>query len=201
MSHEVKYYDYPEKINRKSVQETLDRYVAMEDYQEGCTGLSSPIRWLESISPCSSYEEAQDRIKANDKGWYDSLAVRYKITRAVMPTKGMTNAADAVNKAQKAYNELKDKLNADFFGCTSEYVGCKECGSKLKRSLLKKPNCPLCGRNLLSDTATTRLMNAKERIVNLQKRQKDEVLKEQKKAVKADKNAEVRWLVKIEYHT
>ena len=200
MGHNVIYHDYPENVNRKAVQADMDHYAAMEDWQEGCLGVR-PIRWLDSQTICQNSDEAETLIDKLDRGNYDCLAVRYYENTPLQASKGSEKARNAVNEAQKAYNAAKVKIEAAFLGAKSEYVGCKECGSKLKRSLLKKTNCPLCGRNLLSETDTTRLMNAHDRIVNAQKKQKEFIGKEQKKAEKAAKNRKVRWLVKVEYHT
>lgn len=196
MSHNIKTRDYPENVNKRSVQDEWDHYAAMEDWQEGCSGVS-PIRWLEN-EICDSYEEAEDRIEKLDRGWYDCLAVKYRETEPVRTSKARETAGKRVNQAQEHYNNLKKKVNDDFFACTSEFVGCKECGSKLARKRLNKPTCPLCGRNLLSETATTRLMNAHDKIIEAQERQQECIKADEKRAKKTGK---LRWLVKVEYHT
>lgn len=201
MGHNICHFDYKENVNRKSVQEELDHYAAMEDWQEGCSGLYRDIRWLDNREICESYDEAYDLINKLDKGDYDQLAVRYYVTPTIKSTSGITKAAEGVNNAQKNYTDLKENIESDFFNTKSEYIGCKECGSKLAKKYLKKTSCPLCGRNLLSETATTRLMNAHDKIVSAQKKQRDVLKKEEQKAAKKAKNREVRWLVKIEYHT
>lgn len=58
MSHNIKYFEYKEDVDRRKVQAELDNYVAHEDWQEGCSGLSSPIRWIESCGVLGSYEDA-----------------------------------------------------------------------------------------------------------------------------------------------
>ena len=84
MAHNIKYFEYKEDVDRKKVQTNLDNYVAHEDFEEGCSGLNSPIRWIENCGVLNSYEEALEYIKSHDKGWYDSLAVRYKWGNKIM---------------------------------------------------------------------------------------------------------------------
>lgn len=84
MAHNIKYFEYKEDVDRKKVQANLDNYVAHEDWEEGCSGLDSPIRWIENCGVFDSYDEALEYIKSHDKGWYDSLAVRYKWDNEIM---------------------------------------------------------------------------------------------------------------------
>ena len=57
MSHNIRYYTYGEKVDKKKVESDLSAFVAAEDWQEGCCGLPQPIRWLNVI--CNSQEEAE----------------------------------------------------------------------------------------------------------------------------------------------
>ena len=45
MSHNIRYYTYGEKVDKKKVESDLSAFVAAEDWQEGCCGLPQPIRW------------------------------------------------------------------------------------------------------------------------------------------------------------
>ena len=61
MSHNIRYYTYGEKVDKKKVESDLSAFVAAEDWQEGCCGLPQPIRWLNVI--CNSQEEAEKYIE------------------------------------------------------------------------------------------------------------------------------------------
>ena len=76
MAHNVKHLDYHCSVSQKQVQKRLDQYVALADYEEGATGLGSPIRWINHL--CKDREEALEYIESHDRGWYDQLAVQYK---------------------------------------------------------------------------------------------------------------------------
>ncbi len=201
MSHEIRYFDYPENCNRKAVQAECNYLAAMDDWQEGCSGLCRDIRWLDNVPIYESYYEAFKTIDKLEKGDYDQLAVRYYDNPPAESSKGLQKAYGAVNAARANYNILKQRTDAMFWNRKSEFVGCKECGSKLRVSLLKKTNCPLCGRNLLSETDTDRLMKAHDKIVEAQKKAKEAEKKDQARTQAKAKNRKVRWLVKIEYHT
>ena len=202
MGHIVHYFDYPEKCDRKAVQASCDHLAAMDDWEEGCSGLNQDIRWLDKEPICTSHDEAEERIKELDNGWYDQLAIRYYEAKEGVNThsKAYENAVQMLENASKSYDELKKKLHEAFFNRKSEYVGCKECGSKLSIKYLSKTNCPLCGRNLLSETDTDRLMKADQRRIEAMKRVTTEDKKDSERIARQAKNRQVRWLVKIEYH-
>lgn len=195
MAHNIAHFDYPENCNRKNVQHECDTLAKMEDWQEGCSGVN-PIRWLDNVSVQDDYDEAKKYIETHDKGWYDCLAVKYYDTSKLKPSANAKKLAESVASAQNAYNTLREKVISDFFGTKSEYIGCKECGSRLSKAYLKRPSCPLCGNSLLSETASNRLEKAKAKIAEYEKRRSEAVKKDAAKAKK-----DVRWLVKIEYHT
>ena len=202
MSHNILHRDYPENCDRRQVKADMDHYVSMEDWQEGCSGLYNPIRWLDSEAICKSYDEAEELIKRLDRGDYDNLAVRYYVRAEAPASVALKKASEAVNNAQIAYNKLKKKVREDFFSTKSAFITCKNCESRLSKKYLKEgsfgTNCPLCQRNLLSDTATTRLMNAHDKIVSAEEKRRKEL---EKSRSKSKVTREVRWLVKVEYHT
>ena len=195
MSHNIKMSVYPENVNRTKVQSEWDNYVRMEDWQEGASGLPGKIRWIENIV-LNSKEDAEEFINKNDNGWYDQLAVRFKDVHIKMSKKYDTLAT----KLKTLKNELNERNNV-FYATTvkSEFVGCKNCGSKLASKYIQRTNvCPLCRADLRSQTTLSNLQRLRERIAETEK-----LLKEEEKNLrnKQIKNATVKWLVKIEYHT
>ena len=200
MGHEVRHYDVKENIDRVAFEKKLDHMVAMDDWQEGASGLPKSIRWIESAGVLDSYDDALDYIEKHDHRAYDQLAVRYNATKdEFKPSAKFLNAKEREKNAREAYKNLTDKINADFFGAKSEYVGCKGCGSKLSRKHLSHPTCPLCKNSLLSETASTRLSRSFDKIKD-SKKKADDAWKADEKRRKKGKIGDVRWLVKIEYH-
>lgn len=188
--HNIEYFDYPENIKRDYVFSELSNYVAHEDWQEGCTGLYRPIRWLEG-TVCEDYEAAKKFLERNDRRDYDNLAVRFKWYKY----SGGSKAVTELEKRIRAQRDAIEKLNKDISiqNRTSSFIGCPKCGSSLARTLLHGENCPLCREDLRSKTNLTRLSNARQKLADIEKKRDEQIRKENK--------PEIRWLVKIEYHT
>ncbi len=188
--HNVILWDYSINCNKREVQAECDHYAAMEDWQEGCSGVE-PIRWLEN-EVCLTRDDAEKRIDELDKGWYDCLAVKYRVPKT---SKTLKNAKQRSRQANQALTELKSKLEDELKNAKSAMIGCKSCKSSIARKYLKTTRCPVCHAELLSPTALGRIESAKARL--------DKALGAVIEAEKANskKSSEMRWLVKFEYHT
>ena len=187
--HNIEYYSYDEKVDRKKVQKKLDEYVAHEDWQEGCTGLYRDIRWLDKESICEDREAAVKRIEALDRGDYDCLAVRYYMIETP-DNQRMRDLNQKVVNARLAIEESEESVYV--YKLSSEFVTCRNCGSKIRRTMIESNHCPVCGGDLRPDYLL----------------KKEEALKEKyTKAVNAASayrrtgKKRAVWLVKIEFHT
>jgi len=189
MSHNIQHYSYPENCDRAKVKAEIDHFVAMEDYQEGCTGLYRPIRWIETTI-CGDYEEAIKTIVKLDRGDYDNVAVRYynSLPYSDAKTKELQTKKDiAYAKYREAENVVYPKT------VKAAYITCKVCGSKLSRTRLAGNNCPLCKNSLCPDSFKEKVDAAKNRFTKASENLR--------KYVKSKAQKEVLWLVKFEYHT
>lgn len=194
MSHNIHHAVYDENVNKKSVQAYWDNYVRHEDWQEGASGLPNPIRWIDHV--CANREDAEAYIEGHDSGWYDQLAVKFREYPKVEPTKTLT-ALEGRRKAEaEKYTAYAKAHSVSTF--KAEYIGCPNCGSKLKRELLKGESCPLCRAELRSKTTIETLDRYSKNIVALDRRIRAEEKKLEEKNVK---KSEIKWLVKVEYHT
>lgn len=189
MSHNIRHTSYPENVNKKTVQAEWDEYVRMEDWQEGASGLPNPIRWISAVT-YNSYDEAEEAIKRMDNGWYDQIAVKY-----YAPVSEKSAKVDELTKAcvesMKEYEDRNRVLYASKVNCA--YITCKTCGSKLSRMHLRSNACPVCRSEIRPDHMLKWVDVAKKRW-NKACAAKDEYVNKHSKK-------EVRWLVKIEYHT
>lgn len=192
--HNVEYGEYEENVNKKRVQEYWDNYAAREDWEEGCSGLNGNIRWINYI--CESRDEAYEYIEAHDNGWYDQVAVKFKEYPEFKHTKKYDTLVDKLGEVQKKFNALESKVH--YAGVVSKFIGCKKCGSKIASAYIKSNYCPVCGEDLRPATVLKTVNNYKEKISQLQKEIKEEGKKIQKKM---EKQATIKWLTKIEYHT
>lgn len=193
MSHVVKFGDYPENVNKRKVQDEWDYYVQMEDWEEGASG-ANPIRWIE-CAPCEDYEAAEKYIEKHDKGWYDCLAVRYLSYEKVKPSAQIKELQDRVVKCRTALRTKETRFH--FADVKSEFVGCKSCGSKISRTYMKHNYCPVCNADMRPASTLSSIDAAK---LALEKAEKALAAEQKKYQQKVKNNAEVRWLVKVEFH-
>ena len=192
MGHEVRYYTYDENVNQRKVQDELDAYVRKACWEEGSSGLFSPIHWVDRVF--SNREAAENYIEGRN-GYYDQVAVKFQVHEKMAPTKAILTLKERLEKERAKKVEYAKAHSVSSF--KADYVGCPECGSKLKRALLKGESCPLCRAELRSKTTVDTLTRYENNILDLQKQIKEA---ERKAAEKAHK-VKVMWLVKIEFHT
>lgn len=167
-----------------------------DDWQEGCSGLCKPIRWIDHV--CTDYEEADEYIKAHDNGGYDQLAVKFCKYPPIKPTKTYETLKERADRLTARYIELSNNIH--YKGVKSAYVSCKNCGSKLASSYFGGRlgnNCPICGADLRPESTLTAINNAK---ANAEKAKDDLRIEEKNINNKLKKNAKIVWLVKTEYH-
>ena len=188
--HNIEYSSYPLNVNRKEVKRQWDEVVSHEDWREGASGLPNPIRWIEDgIS--DSYTEAEERIKKLDNGWYDQIAVKYKRYKQCT-TKKYQTLNDRLNLAYKSLQEKSNKIHYSAKNVSSEFIGCKHCGSKIATRYIDTNRCPVCRTELRPDSVLKSIKRAEEKVEEIRK----QMAEEQKKA-----KYDICWLVKIEYHT
>lgn len=194
MGHNIHYREYTENVDKKAVQAWWDDYASKEAWKEGSSGLNGNIRWIDRI--CENRDKAEEFIRRNDSGWYDQLAVKFYDYPRVVPTKTLSNLRERLEKEEDKLVAYRDAHSIATF--KADYVGCPECGSKLKKVLLKSNCCPLCGTDMRSKTTLDTLARYEKNIRELKKQIVEE---EHKMQAKVRNKAVVKWLVKVEYHT
>jgi hypothetical protein len=176
MGHEQEFYSINEKINKKAFEKEVNAHVAMATWNEGGHGLDHPIRWLSNI--CNSYDEAVDFIRANDKGWYDQLAVRYREYSPLVPSM----------KAQQIKEKIKQEIDK-----MNEYSKKHDVRNRSSKTV----GCPLCKTDLAVPSVSETLAKYNAKINKLRKSLESE---NQKIQHLHQNESIVKWLVKIEYH-
>lgn len=190
--HNIEHRTYDEKCDKQAVKDALDKYVAYEDRGEGCSGLYKPIRWIEKAGIQSDYDAACKYLELYDRHDYDNLAVRYyEFREPEGNNKKITELKDRIKTAWDRYCGLDRQVWAQ--SVTSEYVGCKHCGSRLKRSYIRANVCPVCRGDLRPETTINRLASLKNSHEKAMAALDDYKKTHGKKLVK--------WLLKFEYHT
>lgn len=192
MSHNVEYATYPENVNRKAVKKKWDNFVSIADAAEGASGLPSDIRWIENTI-CASEDDAYKYIEEHDKGWYDCLAVRFRET-VVPKTKAYADLVERLKAYREEYHQLVNKQHYSTITVKSEFITCKNCGSKISVKYLHGNSCPVCGRDMRPESTQKRLLQMQNTLRDMEERKAEMEKKASEKAPKS-------WLLKIEYHT
>ena len=185
--HNIEYYTYPEKSDKRKIYRDLNDYVEYETRHEGGSSLEN-IRWNDFV--CSSYDDANDGIKNHDRGWYDQLAVKY-----MSPVEQKSKKLDELDSKIKEAYEVYAKRNAVVYPKTrkSEFIGCGNYKSRLATRHLTGNFCPVCRADLRPETTLESIAAAKNKWENAKDNRANYVNNHSKK--------EINWLVKIEYHT
>lgn len=190
MGRESRYVSYKESISKESILAELDDYVLRMTWQESSHGIDT-IRWYEN-TVCSDYDSAREFLDNHREYDYDSLAVRYKCIDKEKSSKKLDELKVKCNEVYKKYTEMNKKVVFKEF--KSQYIGCKNCGSKLNKDYLNSNKCPLCYYDMRSETLLNQIKNLENKLndLNLQ-------IKEETKKLN-EKYGKVYWLVKVEYH-
>lgn len=201
MSHNVHHSTYPENVNKASVQKEWDEYAAREDWQEGCSGLSQSIRWIDHV--CDDLEDAHKYIEEHDRGWYDQLAVKYRATEDLVRKSNIKQKYDnQIRSYRKKIDEFNEKHS--FETLKAQFITCPQCNSKLNRMELIKRyrltvHCPVCNKeDIRAPYIPEKIAEYNKKIKETEQKRKQE---EKALSQKLKSKAPVQWLVKIEYHT
>lgn len=194
MGHIIDYDVYSEKVSKSDVQEKWDKIA----YGREGSGLPNKIRWLDIT--LNSYEEAKEYIDKVDRGWYDCVAVKYKDfdISSIKSTKKLQELKDRCSRLEKEYREISNIVECKTF--KSQLITCKQCNSKLNKDYMRSNKCPLCGNDIRSDTTKKRIKAKYDNLLEIRKQLELENKKLLTKQAKQINNANIRWLVKVEYH-
>ena len=187
MSHNIEHFVFDGNADRVRVEANLNNYAAMADRGEGSTGLGSKIRWLDKV--CDTEADAHDYIKSVDKGWYDQIAVRFRVPVETAKTKDLRDRLMAAREKAREADAV-----VHFANVKSAFISCPNCKSKIAQPYIKTNFCPICHADLRPASALDKVQKAV---------QKCRVLEEKLRQAERDaaKKGKVKWLVKIEYHT
>lgn len=147
--------------------------------------------WKDDVI-CKDYEEAKEYINSLNLHREKNVAVKfYKPLTGPKDTTAMKNIQRRITETEEKLKNYDKSHSVTTF--KAEYVGCPECGSKLKRDLLKKDFCPLCKADMRSKTTKETLEGYRVKIKDLEK----QYIAEYKKALSKVKTG-IYWLVEAE---
>lgn len=192
MGHYVDYMDFPRTATKGQISEARDRVIRRNGERDGDILLSHDNGFkLHDGNIFDSYDEAVHEIERLDRGWYDDHGVLYRDYSRVKPTKEIDNLKRRISETrikQKEFvqNHMPNRVKAEF-------VGCRVCGSKVAKKYLEGIYCPVCHKDIRPQSTIDKDKSYSAKIRELQ----DRIIELEKKQWQ---KAEVRWLVKIEFH-
>ena len=140
---------------------------------------------------CESWEDAKGRIEGWDLGFYSDHAVQFKDKSALKPTKQMEDVKRQIAETRAK----KDKFIEEHMPnrVKAEFIGCKNCNSKIAKKYLKYTHCPVCRADLRPKSTIELIEGYDEKIAELRKKYSELQKKQTGKCP-------VKWLVKVEVH-
>lgn len=187
--HHIRYIDYPRDVDRRRV---------LQDFREMADaagdGYHSKLTWHDGkVHP--DREAAIEAIERYDDGWYDDHAVLFRDVEAA-PASPRTEAAQA--RLDAARERLaKAERESDVRRRKRASVTCPRCGSRIALARFKGRDntCPVClEADLRSPSTLERLASLREAVERAERKLAEA------RCELGDK-AEVRWLVKCEFHS
>ena len=185
--HNIMYFIFSEKMSANAIEKKVFEFVHSNG--DGCG--TDRVKFVD-YKIFENEEKARDYIKSLANDWYQGYAVKFYDYSKVKNTKKIDELEAKIKETLDKKNEYVSAHSIKNF--KASYVGCSKCGSKLSREYLKGNRCPLCGSDLRAESTL-------ERIASFDKRIKEYNAKIQQEKTKQKDKAEVKWLVKFEYHS
>lgn len=186
MGHAIYHHTYPVTMS----QQDISNEIGHNHYWESEGKAPGKIRFIDVTLP--NYEAALEYIEKHDRHWYDNLAVKYKAIPDGKTSKKLETLRAKLSTTYTEYRKLNESVPAKDF--KAEFVGCRHCGSKISKKYIKSNYCPVCGKDMRSETLLKRLQTMQEKCEKLRADIKTE------EHNLAEKYGKLCWLVKIEYH-
>ncbi len=146
----------------------------------------------EDVSIQDDYETACKKINeiVGEKSYYD-VAVRYYDTNKAKKTKKIETLEQRISNLLDKKSEYIKEHSVTLQQAT--LIGCKNCGSKIAKKFLHSEFCPVCRKDLRSETVIKRITKFDEDCKSLR-----QTIAEEKRKKKTE--CPVMWAVKVEVH-
>lgn len=117
-----------------------------------------------------------------------SYAVKYKI--GIAPSPKMVSLEKRLREKEEKLSSYTRQQNEKKF--SSDFVSCPHCRSRVNRDFIKPPLCPVCGRDMRSDTAVKTMTTLEETVTDLRKRYEDTARKYNSRFTGGEK-----WIIRL----
>lgn len=133
---------------------------------------------------CNTRTQAMEYLKAVPT----SFAVKYKI--GIAPSPKMVSLEKRLHEKEERLATYTSTQNEKKF--TAPFVSCPHCKSKVNRDFIHPPLCPVCGKDMRSDTAVKTITTLEETVKDLKKRYEDTARKYNSKFTGGEK-----WIIRL----
>lgn len=133
---------------------------------------------------CNTRIQAMEYLKAVPT----SYAVKYKI--GIAPSPKMVSLEKRLHEKEERLATYTNAQNEKKF--TAAFVSCPHCKSRVNRDFIHPPLCPVCGKDMRSDTAVKTITTLEETVKDLKKRYEDTARKYNSKFTGGEK-----WIIRL----
>lgn len=133
---------------------------------------------------CNTRTQAMEYLKAVPT----SYAVKYKI--GIAPSPKMVSLEKRLHEKEERLATYTSAQNERKF--TAAFVSCPHCKSRVNRDFIHPPLCPVCGKDMRSDTAVKTITTLEETVKDLKKRYEDTARKYNSKFTGGEK-----WIIRL----
>lgn len=117
-----------------------------------------------------------------------SYAVKYKI--GIQPSPKMISLEKRLKEKRERLKTYKKEQNQKKFD--ADFVSCTHCKSRINRTFITPPLCPVCGEDMRSDTVVKTLTTLEETVKDLKKKYEDTARKHNSKFTGGEK-----WIIRL----
>ncbi len=133
---------------------------------------------------CNTRTQAMEYLKAVPT----SYAIKYKI--GIAPSPKMVSLEKRLHEKEERLATYTNAQNEKKF--TAAFVSCPHCKSRVNRDFIHPPLCPVCGKDMRSDTAVKTITTLEETVKDLKKRYEDTARKYNSKFTGGEK-----WIIRL----
>lgn len=133
---------------------------------------------------CNTRTQAMEYLKSIPT----SYAVKYKI--GIAPSPKMVSLEKRLHEKEERLATYTNAQNEKKF--TAAFVSCPHCKSRVNRDFIHPPLCPVCGKDMRSDTAVKTITTLEETVKDLKKRYEDTARKYNSKFTGGEK-----WIIRL----
>lgn len=185
--HNIIHWTYPEKTSINKIESDVVNYVHTHGDRYGTDRIV-----MLSNKPFDNEKQAKSYIDEMDRDFYGGYAVKFYDYSNAKKTKKIDELKAKLLELSKNRDEYISAHHVKEF--KASFIGCAKCGSKLSRQHLISDKCPVCRNDLRAESTLERIASFEKRIKECKEKIQQEIEKQKDKA-------NIKWLVKFEYHS